>query len=172
MAAIYYFRDAMQAAELQATYVLIVGITAAVGAYGSRLIGVRMANRVSNIIGYVGMAVFSFLGYLLYANAWAVIICMGIAFIFYGIAFAATPACYADCVVAATWKTGQDASGWIMGLQNVPLKLSLVFRSIIISAVLVMTNWESGIVYEGAARARYDHRSLPSSRNPPAQLAR
>lgn len=152
MAAIYYFRDAMQSPGLMATYVLLVGVTAVIGAYITRYLGARLSNRMANIIAFGGMAVFAFGAYLSYANKWAVIILMSLAFVFYGVGFAATPACYADTVVAATWKTGQDASGWIMGLQNVPLKISLFFRSVIISGVLIYTNWYSGIVYEGTAR--------------------
>jgi GPH family glycoside/pentoside/hexuronide:cation symporter len=152
MAAIYYFRDAMQSPALMATYVLLVGVAAVIGAYGTRFIGSRLSNRMANIIGFAGMAVFAFIAFMSYASVGTVITFMAIAFIFCGVSFAATPACYADTVVAATWKTGQDASGWIMGLQNVPLKISLFCRSIIISAALVATNWHSGIVYEGAAR--------------------
>jgi GPH family glycoside/pentoside/hexuronide:cation symporter len=49
---------------------------------------------------------------------------------FYGIAFAASPALYADTVVYSTYKTGADASGWIMGLQNLPLKIAIFLRGV------------------------------------------
>ena len=63
-----------------------------------------------------------------------------------------TPALYADTVVYSTWKTGQNASGWIMGLQNLPLKIAIFLRGVIIGAVLVSVGWVSGITLEGTAR--------------------
>ena len=67
-------------------------------------------------------------------------------------AFAASPALYADTVVYATWKSGKDASGWIMGLQNLPLKIAVFLRGTILSACLVAVGWKSGVVLEGTAR--------------------
>ena len=59
---------------------------------------------------------------------------------------------YADTVVYATWKSGKDASGWIMGLQNLPLKIAVFLRGTILSACLVAVGWQSGVVLEGTAR--------------------
>ena len=77
---------------------------------------------------------------------------MTLAQFFYGMAFAASPALYADTVVYATWKSGKDASGWIMGLQNLPLKIAVFLRGTILSACLVAVGWKSGVVLEGTAR--------------------
>ena len=90
--------------------------------------------------------------YLFYGNAYTVIGLMTLAQVFYGMAFAASPALYADTVVYATWKSGKDASGWIMGLQNLPLKVAVFLRGTILSACLVAVGWKSGVVLEGAAR--------------------
>ena len=50
------------------------------------------------------------------------------------------------------WKSGKDASGWIMGLQNLPLKIAVFLRGTILSACLVAVGWQSGVVLEGTAR--------------------
>ena len=104
------------------------------------------------IIAYAGMAVSLFLVYIFYGNAMTVIALMTLAQFFYGMAFAASPALYADTVVYATWKSGKDASGWIMGLQNLPLKIAVFLRGTILSACLVAVGWKSGVVLEGTAR--------------------
>ena len=104
------------------------------------------------IVSYGGMAVSMFLIYVMYASASVVIGLMTIAHVFYGMAFAASPALYADTVVYATWKTGRDASGWIMGLQNLPLKVGVFMRGVILSSCLVAVGWQSGVVLEGTAR--------------------
>ena len=151
-AAIYYFRDAMGNPGLMASYTLCVSLGAIIGAFAMRYIAKALSSRTTMILSYGGMAVSMFLIYLAYANAFAVIALMSIAHIFYGMAFAASPALYADTVVYATWKTGTDASGWIMGLQNLPLKIGVFLRGVIVSACLVAVSWQSGVVLEGAAR--------------------
>ena len=65
-----------------------------------------------------------------------VIVLMSIAMFGYGITYACTPALYGDTIVYSEWKTGKNAAGWISGLQNVPLKVSIMTRGIIISACL------------------------------------
>ena len=133
-------------------YALVIAIAAIVGAYISRFIAAKITNRTTTIIAYAGMTVFLFAIYAAYANPVAVIGLIACARFFYGIAFAMTPALYADTVVYSTWKTGQNASGWIMGLQNLPLKIAIFLRGVIIGAVLVAVGWQSGVALEGTAR--------------------
>lgn len=150
--AIYYFRDAVGNADLMAGYTLSVSLGAIIGAFSMRYIAEKLSSRSTMILSYGGMAISLFMIYIMYANWVAVIGLMTLAHVFYGMAFAASPALYADTVVYATWKTGRDASGWIMGLQNLPLKISVFMRGVILSACLVAAGWEKGKVFEGAAR--------------------
>ena len=150
--AIYYFRDAAQNQGLMVPYALAIALGAIVGAYAMRYIATKISNRTTAIISYAGMAIFLFLIYFCYANATLVIVLMTVAQFFYGIAFGTTQALYADTVVYATWKTGKNAAGWIMGLQNVPLKIAVFLRGAIVSACLVAVGWQSGVVLEGTAR--------------------
>ena len=98
------------------------------------------------------MAVALGLIYVSYNNAVAVIALMTVAQFFYGIAYSTSPALYADTVVYTTWKTGKNAAGWIMGLQNLPLKVGVFLRGTIVAACLASVGWKSGVVLEGAAR--------------------
>ena len=150
--AIYYFRDAIGKPAMMATYTLCVSLGAIIGAFAMRYIAKKLSSRTTMIVAYGGMAVSMYLIYVMYANPYAVIGLMTLAHVFYGMAFAASPALYADTVVYATWKTGRDASGWIMGLQNLPLKVGVFMRGVIVSACLVAVGWQSGVVLEGAAR--------------------
>lgn len=150
--AIYYFRDAMGNPGLMSIYTLSVSLGAIIGAFAMRYIAQKLSSRTTMIVSYGGMAVSMFLIYVMYANASVVIALMTIAHVFYGMAFAASPALYADTVVYATWKTGRDASGWIMGLQNLPLKVGVFMRGVILSTCLVAVGWQSGVALEGSAR--------------------
>lgn len=54
-------------------------------------------------------------------------------------------AIYSDIIIYSEWKTGKNAAGWIMGLQNVPLKASVVCRGLLISAVLAAGGFATGM---------------------------
>ncbi|MDO4523363.1 MAG: MFS transporter [Eubacteriales bacterium] len=151
-AAIYYFRDAMGNPGLMKPYLLAVALGAILGAFSMRYIAKALSSRTTMIIAYAGMAVALYAIYFAYKNAYLVIALMTVAQFFYGMAFAASPALYADTVVYATWKDGKDASGWIMGLQNLPLKIGVFLRGTILSACLVAVGWQSGVALEGTAR--------------------
>lgn len=151
--AIYYFRDAMGNPGLMTTYLLCVAIGAIIGAFSMRYIAKAIIvpynydHRLCREWQYhCSLYIFSM------GNAMTVIALMTLAQFFYGMAFAASPALYADTVVYATWKSGKDASGWIMGLQNLPLKIAVFLRGTILSACLVAVGWKSGVVLEGTAR--------------------
>ena len=150
--AIYYFRDAMGNPGYMTAYTLTIAIGATIGAYVVRYLVQKFDARTITIAAYVGMTVFLFLIYICYANAVLVIALMTGAQFFYGMAFASSPALYADTVVYATWKTGKNAAGWIMGLQNLPLKVGVFLRGVILPACLSLVNWQDGVVLEGAAR--------------------
>lgn len=150
--AIYYFRDAMGNPGHMTLYTLLIAIGAIVGAYSVRFLVKKIDSRSITILAYLGMAVFLFLIFVLYTNAYLVIFLMTVAQFFYGMAFASSPALYADTVVYATWKTGKNAAGWIMGLQNLPLKVAVFLRGVILTACLTAVGWQSGVVLQGAAR--------------------
>ena len=151
-AAIYYFRDAMGNPGLMTPYLLAIGLAAIVGSYATRYMAKSLPNRTTAIISFVGMAVALALIYVMYTNAVVVIALMTIAQFFYGVAYSISPALYGDTVVYTTWKTGKNAAGWIMGLQNLPLKVGVFMRGTIVAACLAAVGWQKGVVLEGAAR--------------------
>lgn len=151
-AAIYYFRDAVGNAGLMPRYLLLIGIGGIVGSFAMRYVAKAMSSRGSMIGSLLGMGVSLVLVWVCYANYVLVMVLMVIANFFYGIALASAPALYADTVIYATWKTGKDASGWIMGLQNLPLKIGVFLRGTIVAACLTAVGWTSGVVLEGTAR--------------------
>ena len=150
--AIYYFRDAVGNPGLMAGYLLCTNIAAIIGSYVARYLCQKLSNRTTMIIAEFGMAIALVVAYFAYATYTAVIGCMAVAMFFYGVAFAAAPALYTDTIVYATYKTGKEASGWIMGLQNLPLKIAVFLRGVILNACLVAVGWVSGEVLQGTAR--------------------
>ncbi|MCQ2552755.1 MAG: MFS transporter [Clostridia bacterium] len=150
--AVYYFRDAMGSLGTMSKYTLGISLGAMVGAFVARYLVKALSARTSAIVAYIGMTACLFGVYVSYASINVVIACMTGAFFCYGMALAIAPALYADVVTYTTAKTGKNAAGWIMGLQNIPLKAAIFLRGVIIAAALNAAGWVSGVVLEGTAR--------------------
>ena len=144
-AAIYYWTYCAQNAGLQARYILISNILCIIGSYISKYICNKLSTRTTTIVTFLAMAVIAGIAFMMHTNWKAVLILMSIGRFGYGIAYACTPALYADTIVYSEWKTGKNATGWISGLQNVPLKVGVMTRGIIINACLAAGGFVAGI---------------------------
>ncbi len=143
--AAYYFSYIAGNSGMLSTYILVTNIFCVAGAYLSKTLSNKFSTRTTTI-GVMGIqAVLLIVSYLFYNNVTLVIVLMSIAMFGYGITYACTPALYGDTIVYSEWKTGKNAAGWISGLQNVPLKVSIMTRGIIISACLAMGNFSTDI---------------------------
>lgn len=144
-AAVYYFTYVANNVGMQATYILVSNILCIVGSYLSKYLSNKITTRRTAILVLFLMAVFCGLAFLNFKNPTLVLIFMSVGRFGYGIAYACMPALYADTVVYSEWKTGKNASGWISGLQNVPLKVGVMTRGIIINLCLAAGAFVAGI---------------------------
>jgi len=144
-AAVYYFTYVAQNPGLMATYILISNILCVIGSYLSKNISKKLSTRTTTIIIFIIMAGALIIANFMYSNTIAVLIFMSIGQFGYGVAYACTPALYADTIIYSEWKTGKNAAGWISGLQNVPLKVAVMTRGIIISACLALAAFDSAM---------------------------
>lgn len=143
--ATYYFTYIAGNGKMLAAYILVTNIFCVVGAYLSKTLSNKFTTRTTTIGVMAIQAVLLIVSYFMYNNVMVVIVLMSIAMFGYGITYACTPALYGDTIVYSEWKTGKNAAGWISGLQNVPLKVSIMTRGIIISACLTMGNFSPDI---------------------------
>ena len=143
--AAYYFSYVAGNSGMLPTYILVTNIFCVVGAYLSKTLSNKFSTRSTTIGVMAIQAVLLIVSFMFYNSVTLVIVLMSIAMFGYGITYACTPALYGDTIVYSEWKTGKNAAGWISGLQNVPLKVSIMTRGIIISACLAMGNFSTDI---------------------------
>lgn len=153
--ATYFFTYTVQQPELMAAYLLIANVVAVVGSYISKNFAKALSTRTASILFFLIMGGALLLAKLLYPSTspYVVIALISIAQFSFAVNYALMPALYADCVIYGEWKTGTKAAGWIMGLQNIPLKASILLRGIIISALLASVNFDASIAPELASEA-------------------
>lgn len=150
-AASYYFIYVAKNEGLLATYILISNILCVIGSYLAKNMAKKLSTRNATIYTFFAMAVVLVVANFTYTNVWLVIVLMSVAQFGYGIAYACTPALYADTIIYSEWKTGKNATGWISGLQNVPLKVGVMTRGIIITGCLAMANFSKDIAPAAAS---------------------
>ena len=141
-AAVYYFTYVM-GTGYQTNYVMIANIMGVIGAFLTRFIAQKVEAKKILIGAYIFMAVLFLVSYFNYLNATLVFYVMIIAQAGYGIAYAASPALYADCAVYSRWKTGTDSTGFIMGLQTLPLKVGAFLRATLLNAALAAAGYDA-----------------------------
>lgn len=142
---VYYFKYVALNMPAQATYTLIIAFCSVIGAYFSRQIGKALGAKMTLVIGFLIMAGCLFAARFTYTQMWPVIILVSAAQLFYGVTYSVSSAMYADVSVYNEWKTGKNASGWIMGLINIPLKAGSTIRSFIIAAALAAAGFNASI---------------------------
>lgn len=141
--AAYYFLYIAQNEKLTPTYILITNIFCVIGSYTAKSFAKKFSSRNTAIGMFFAMAVVLVICNFMYTNVFMVIALMALAQFGYGVAYSLTPALYADTIIFSEWKTGKNATGWISGLQNVPLKLGVLARGIVVPACLAIANFDA-----------------------------
>ena len=141
--AVYYFQYVVGNSSLLAIYLLIANILCMIGAFASKYLANRFSARVLFIISFLFMGVMLIAARIFYINPVMVIIFMSLAQFGYGCIYSTSPAMFADTAIYAQYKTGEDASAWIMGLGNVPLKIALVLRGLVINGIFALIGFSA-----------------------------
>ena len=146
--AVYYFQYVAKDLGLLPHFILLTNIGAAVGAFSAGFIARKISARNLVLLGYTGMTVSFLLSYLYFSSPWMVITFMTIANIALGVTFSSSIVLYADAAIFAQWKLGADSRGWIMGLSNVPIKLAVIGRALVVNISLMIVGFNAAAIME------------------------
>ncbi|MCG0276660.1 MAG: MFS transporter [Thermosediminibacteraceae bacterium] len=135
-AAAYYFTYVAQNMALYPTYLLLGGIAQLIGAHISGNLSKSLTTRNTSIIGLFGLALALIISKYVGMNILMFFVFVLIARIFLGILTSVMVSLYSDVSIYAQWKTGEDASPFVMGLMNLSLKTAIISRGTIIPFVL------------------------------------
>ena len=144
-ATVYFFTLVLDNAALMATYLLVANILAIVGSMGMKYMVKAFGLKSTATISFFGSAIALILGRLFYTNVVAVMICLCVSKLCFGVIYTVVPALYAEAAVYSEWKTGKAATGWIMGLSNVPLQIATLFINLIITGFLALGKYTPDI---------------------------
>lgn len=134
--AVYFFTYVSNNVPMFTTYLLVANGMALVGAYLSKNAAAKFSTRTAGIVGFYALGAFLLVSQFFATNLMVVLILLSCAQFFLGFIYALISAMYSDTVIYSEWKTGSKASGWIMGLMNLPLKIGNLIKGAVIPAVL------------------------------------
>lgn len=143
--AVYYFTYVLKNPGYLATYLIIIGIAATLGAFTCKFVANKITARTTTIVYFFLMGGLLVLAKMFDTNFMVVMVILALAQYAHGSIYSLMPVLFADTVIYDEWKSGKNASGWIMGLSNVTLKIAIVFRGIIINGVLAAVGFSAAI---------------------------
>ena len=135
------------------TYILLGSITMTLGSHFAGQISKTLSTRNATIFGLFGLAASLILCKFVAMNITMFFIVVLLARMFLGVLGAVMVGLYSDVSVYAQWKTGEDASPFVMGLMTVSLKLAVISRGIVIPAALAAVGFTPDVAPEAATLA-------------------
>ncbi|QSX07553.1 MFS transporter [Alkalibacter rhizosphaerae] len=135
-AAAYYFTYVVKNMALFSTYLLLGSIAQVVGAYLAAPLTKKFSNRTASIIGLFALGISLIACKFVAYNTFMFFVVVMIARVFLGALSASMVALYSDVSVYSEWKSGQNATAWIMGLMTLSLKVAIISRGTIIPFIL------------------------------------
>ncbi len=141
--AVYYWRIVAGNIGLNNTFILLTSIASVLGAISARQVAKKSSARTTMLIGCFLSGIFLSSIAFLYKMPMVVMTMAVIGRFFTGFSNATIAVLFSDTIVYATWKTGKNAAGWIMGLMNLPVKIGVFLRGIIITAALAAIGYSA-----------------------------
>jgi len=143
-AAAYYFTYVAQNMALYPTYLLLGGIAQVIGAHMAGTLSKKLSSRNTSILGLFGLAISLIMCKFVAMNLGMFFVVVLISRIFLGLLTSVMVGLYSDVSVYAQWKTGEDASPFVMGLMTLSLKTAVISRGTIIPFVLSAAGFVAG----------------------------
>ncbi len=134
-------------------FLLISNITGVIGSVVSRKAAQKLSSKGTFQLALMGIAVLYFCAYIMKSNPTIVIILMSVGGFFAAFATAMTVPMLANCSIYSEYKTGVNCTGAVMGFLNVPIKVAVITRGLLISTVLGITGFNASISVEEASDA-------------------
>jgi glycoside/pentoside/hexuronide:cation symporter, GPH family len=143
--AAFYFRYVAQNMALFPLYLLLSSIVSVIGAYSSAALIKALTTRNTAIFGLLVASALMIVGNYLSLNVTLFFIFAVAARMFLSLLGAALVALYTDVAVYSEWKTGENATPFVMGMMNLPLKTAIISRGTVIPFVLAAVGFSAAI---------------------------
>lgn len=141
--AAFYFNYVAQNMALFPLYLLISSVAGVIGAAMSSTLIQKLSSRVTTMVCLVAAGLSLIIGNFLALNVTMFFVFATLARMFLGACGASFVAMYADVSIYGEWKTGENATPFVMGLMNLSLKTAIISRGTVIPLVLSLAGFNA-----------------------------
>ena len=140
--AVYYYKYCAAQPGMVSTHMLIIGFGGLAGASLVRLLGNRVKNAKSVLLVLYVLVAASLLSIQIWSNSVFYFLGIGaVVSILTGMTSPFELTLYIDTAEHYRRKTGNDATGFIMGLSNLPVKFASIIKSTLIPMALMLSGY-------------------------------
>jgi GPH family glycoside/pentoside/hexuronide:cation symporter len=141
----FYFTYVARNMTMMAHYVFISSLASFLGASIAGPLNKKFSNRSLSIIGLAIAGGSMVVGKYTGLNMWMIFVCGILNRLASGSLGSWNVPMYSEAAIYSEWKTGRNATAFIMGLQNTPLQIANLTRNMIIPLFLVSIGFVSGM---------------------------
>lgn len=140
--AVYYYKYCAGEPGMVSTHMLITGFGGLAGAALVRAVGSRIKQTKPVLIGLYVLVAAGLLSIRLFPDNTIYFLCIGVAIsVFTGMTSPYELTLYMGTAASYRKKTGKDATGFIMGLSNLPVKFASIIKSTLIPFTLAAVGY-------------------------------
>lgn len=151
--AVYYGSYVAQSATFVPTYLFFANLAAVLGSLAVKRVADKLSAKTAYQAGAIIVALLYGVSYLTRWNPVVVTICCSLGGFFTAFMTVMVVPMLANCAIYSEYKTGVNCTGTVMGFMNIPIKVAIITRGLLISAVLGITGFSASIAVEDATLA-------------------
>ena len=139
--AAYYCKYVLDDEPFMTPFMLTTAILGVGGSFIATWIGPRLGKRHTYWMAMLGAAVVFAAARFIGTGAWSFAVMFGLGSAFVVMASCMNTALFSDTVVYGEWRSGKNIRAFTMALLNLPIKLSVVMRSAVVTTGLIMIGY-------------------------------
>jgi len=139
--AAYYCKYVLDDEPFMKTFLLTTAVLGLAGSFFASWLGPRLGKRHTYWISMAVAGIIYILARFMATTAWSFAIMFGIGGAFVIIASCMSTALFSDTVVYGEWKNGKNIRAFTMALINLPIKISILIRSAVVTLGLMLIGY-------------------------------
>ena len=151
--AVYYGNYVAKMPKFMTVFLMAANIMAVIGSILSKNVAKKFSSKGAYQIALIAITACYVLAYFVRNSTTAVIVILSIAGFFTAFTMIMIIPMLANCAIYSEYKTGVNCTGAVMGFINVPIKVAVITRGLLISAVLGITGFDASIAVDQATDA-------------------
>ncbi len=142
--AAYYCEFVLEDPAMTGNMLLVFNLGAFFGSLLSKPIVSKVGSKMATIIGLIGWGASTLVAYFMSPNAIMVVLFIGIGQVFFGAAYGLTTGMYSNGATYSEYHTGKNTKGFVMSVMSAAIKVSIIFRGLIITMGLGAIGYVAG----------------------------